>query len=97
MATRAGSSLCAARRGQDGALRTTLPVRDALCPGRESSFLRRLLLGLELCRGFSLSMSYGEALRGRFSGRGAVLTGDFGRVGGRGGDAGSAGLGEARS
>jgi hypothetical protein len=26
-----------------------------------------------------------------------VLTGDFGRVGGRGGDAGSAGLGEARS
>jgi hypothetical protein len=77
--------------------RTTLPVRDALCPGRGPSSLRRLLLGLELRGKLPLSMSHGGASRGRFSARGAEAAGDFGGVGGRSGDAVSAGSGEARS
>jgi hypothetical protein len=62
--------------------RTTLPVRDALCPGRSSS-LCRLLLGLELREGLLLSMAHNEASQGRFSACGAVTASDFGRVGGR--------------
>jgi hypothetical protein len=76
---------------------TTLPVRDALCPGRGSSSLRRLLLGLELRTWLPLSMSHGEASRGRFSSRGGVAVGDFGGVGGWNGNAVSAGSGEAHS
>jgi hypothetical protein len=75
---------------------TTLPARDAFCPERESSSLRRLLIGLELRRRLPLSMSHGEASRGRFS-RGGVVAGDFRGVDGRSGDAVSAGSGEARS
>ena len=66
---------------------TTLPVRDALCLGRELFSLRRLLLGLELRRRLLLSMSHGGVSRGRFSGGGAVTAGDLGGVGGRSGDA----------
>ena len=75
---------------------TTLLARDA-CPGRKSSSLRRLLLRLELRMGLPLSMSHGEASWGRFSGRGGVVPGDFGGVGGRSDDAVSAGSGEACS
>jgi hypothetical protein len=59
--------------------------------------LRRLLLGLELRGVLPLSISHDEAARRRFSDRVGVVVGDFGGVGGRNGDAVSAGSGEAHS
>jgi hypothetical protein len=77
--------------------KTMLPVRDALCPGRESSSLRRLLLGLGLRRTLPLSMAHGEVSRGRFRGVEGVAAGDSGGVGGRNGDVVRVGSGEARN
>lgn len=97
MATRAGSLLCAASRGQDGPLRhnNATSARRTLS-GEEVILFAPSFNWAGAAQGITVIHVARRGVAGRFS-RGGVVAGDFGGVGWRSGDAVSAGSGEARS
>jgi len=96
MATRAGSSLCAASRGQDGPLRHNATSARRTLSGEEVILFAPSFDWAGAAQGITVIHVARRGVAGRFS-RGGVVAGDFGGVGGRSGDTVSAESGEARS